>query len=76
MSKLWASESHPTSRLTFGRPRSRKRDIRDEAGTLGNARCTAMKGPYISSHLIMLAIGITIKEWGVPPPESFQRQLW
>jgi len=24
-SRLWASESHPTSRLTFGKPRSRKR---------------------------------------------------
>jgi len=26
-SKLWASESHPTSRPTFGKPRSRKRRI-------------------------------------------------
>jgi hypothetical protein len=25
LSRLWASESHPTSKLTFGKPRSRKR---------------------------------------------------
>lgn len=34
--------------------------------------CTIFRneGPYISSHLIMLALGITVREWGIPPADG------
>lgn len=44
--------------------------IRDDGWDAWECTIFRNEGQYISSHLIMLALGITVKEWGTPPPDG------
>lgn len=44
--------------------------IRDDGWDAWECTMFRNESPYISSHLIMLAIGITLDEWGEPPKDG------
>lgn len=44
--------------------------IRDDGWRAWECTMFRNEGGYISSHLVMLALGITAREWGEPPPDG------
>ncbi|MEK0313724.1 hypothetical protein [Cohnella sp. 56] len=44
--------------------------IRDDGWEAWECTIYRNESPYLSSHLITLAIGITSREWGAPPPDG------
>ncbi len=44
--------------------------IRDDGYNAWECTMFRNEGPYLSSHLIVLALGITRRVWGLPPPDG------